>query len=91
MHTNTHAVSMDSIVQYAYSCNRLYLHKAGGSGRVAWALAGPLIARIIVKKEKKFKVILYADILCCFCLKCNVQYMFHANSENVPKIAYLGK
>ena len=55
MHTNTHAVSMDSIVQYAYSCNRLYLHKAGGSGRVAWALAGPLIARIIVKKEKKLK------------------------------------
>ena len=34
-----------------------------------------------------FQVILYADILCCLFLDCNVQYIFHANSENVAKIA----
>jgi len=36
------------------------------------------------------QVILYTDILCCLYLECNVLYIFHANSENVPKIAYLG-
>ena len=70
-------------------------HRAGGSGLVCPVLAGPLI----VKKLFFFffvlfssQVILYiaTEILCCLYLECKVQYIYHANSENVLKIAYLG-
>ena len=61
-------------------------YRDGGSGPVAPAMAGPLI----VKKIFFFQVILYTDIMCCLYFECNVQYIFYAKSENVPKIAYLG-
>ena len=41
-------------------------------------------------KNFSSQVILYTDILYCLYLECNVRYIFHANSENVPKLAYLG-
>jgi len=60
------------------------------AGPVAPVLAGPSIVKKVFVFVFKVKVILYTDILCCLYLECNVQYILHANSENVPKIAYLG-
>ena len=65
-------------------------YRAGRCSPVCPVLAGPLIVKIFFVVCFSSQVILYTNILCCLYLQCNVQFIFHANRENVPKISYLG-